>query len=289
MKIALVNDIHVGKPLERNQIMRAASHLIDGILPQLLDHIMTSHSPDLIINLGDLIRSESREADLARYRQTITHFNRVSCPVIHLIGNHDIKQMSSQEVENIWAEAGFNQHSHGIQMVGNTALIWLGLECNRANQLKHKLPDDQLAWLDKTLQQIKSPVIIFTHCAIDDHNVDGNFFYEGYEAKNRNGFFYENYAALQKIISKCKSVEAVIQAHLHYFHTKIIEDIPYITCPAMGDNICGPNITNHIPEIYSILTLSEDQFTLKAFSREYCFAGVEMMRKNQILNRSMKG
>ncbi len=36
VKIAIINDVHIGKPLEHNQKVRAASHLTD-----------------IIINLGD--------------------------------------------------------------------------------------------------------------------------------------------------------------------------------------------------------------------------------------------
>lgn len=32
MKIAIVNDIHVGKPLEHNGKVRASSHLMEGVL-----------------------------------------------------------------------------------------------------------------------------------------------------------------------------------------------------------------------------------------------------------------
>ena len=35
-------------------------------------------------------------------------------------------------------------------------------------------------------------------------------------------------------------VISVVQAHLHYVHTKIIQTISFATSPAMGDNICEP-------------------------------------------------
>lgn len=281
MKIAIINDVHVGKPLERNQTMRAASHLAADALPQLLANITQQHSPDIIINLGDLIRSESREIDQSRYSQALSHFNQVKCPIIHLLGNHDIKQMSAQEVENIWNEKGFGQKSYGITEVKDWALIWLGMEYKPNNRFRHRLPDNQLAWLDETLKRVKRPVIIFTHCAVDDQEVSGNFFYEGYEAKDKSGFFLENYQKIQTVIANCSFVEMVVQAHLHYFHTKMIKQIPFVTCPAMGDNICAPNTSNHIPEIYTLLTVNDTKLVSKAFSREYCFAGAEFEREKK--------
>lgn len=279
MKIAIINDVHVGKPLERDAKVRAASHLAINTLPHLLDHITKLHAPDMIVNLGDLIRSENKKTDLKGYAQSISHFNKVKCPVLHILGNHELKHMSVQDVETIWEKTGFYQKSYGMQELGKAALIWLGMEYKPHNLIKHRLPDEQLTWLKRTLQQLQKPAILFTHCAIDEHDVKGNYFYEGYELKNTHGFFLENCKAIQSILSESEFVQIVVQAHMHYFHAKIIERIPYVTCPAMGDNICGPSMIDNMPEIYSLLTFNSKHLSLKAFSREYCFAGVEFNYK----------
>lgn len=129
MKIAIINDVHVGKPLERRGVMRAASHLAQDALPRLLSNIVQLHQPDLIVNLGDLIRSEGREHDQNLYRQALVPFQSLSCPVLHLIGNHDVKRMTTQEVENLWHAAGFKQQSFGIKEIKGVPVIWLGMVC----------------------------------------------------------------------------------------------------------------------------------------------------------------
>jgi len=93
MKIAVVNDIHVGKSLEHNGKVRASSHLIEGTLEGFLKDIHQQHCPDILINLGDLIRSESKELDLQLYRRLVGKFEQVSLPVVHLLGNHELKKM----------------------------------------------------------------------------------------------------------------------------------------------------------------------------------------------------
>ena len=119
LKIALLNDIHVGKPLTRNDKIRAASHLVEESLPQVLAHIERQHTPHLMINLGDLIRGENHAGDLTRYKETLKHFKKVPCPVIHLIGNHELKHLTVQEIERVWHEEGFDQKSYGmLQMEG---------------------------------------------------------------------------------------------------------------------------------------------------------------------------
>lgn len=275
MKIAVVNDIHVGKSLEHDGKVRAASHLIENMLKEFLQGIQQQHSPDILINLGDLIRSEGKELDLRVYRRLVGNFGQISLPVIHLLGNHELKKMPLSDIEIVWQECGFDQKSYGSKDIGDFTLVWLGLELNPQDPRVCSLPSEQLDWLKRQLSQNSRPTIIFTHCAIDDHDVNGNFFYETGDNKSKSGIFLKNQESIRGIISASGCVVAVLQAHLHYFHSKQIDGIPYITCPAMGDNICGPNIRDNIPEIYTILTFDKNRIIAKAFSGKYCFAGYE--------------
>lgn len=119
-------------------------------------------------------------------------------------------------------------------------------------------PSDQLNWLKDQLKQMKPPTAIFTHFAIDDHDVNGSFFYEASDNRSKKALFLENQQEIRKVISG-NSVIAVIQVHLHYFHIKKIDGILYINCPAMGDNICGPNIKDNIAEIYTIFSFDKNR------------------------------
>lgn len=275
MKIAVVNDIHVGKCLEYDGKVRAFSHLVEEVLKRFLQEIIRQHAPDMLINLGDLIRSEDKEFDLKRYSRLIADFQHVKCPVLHLVGNHELKKMPLAEIEHIWQQSGFDQKSYGCRNMGYFQLIWMGLEADSQDHKIRRLPSEQLNWLKDQLSQVKHPTVIFIHCAIDDHNVNGNFFYEAADKRNKATLFLENQEEIRSLINESNCVIAVLQAHLHYFHTKVIQGIPYITCPAMGDNICGPHVVDNVPEIYTILTIENQHITAKAFSGKYCFAGYE--------------
>lgn len=277
MKIAIVNDIHVGKCLEHNGKVRASSHLIEEMLENFLEAIIQQHAPDLLIHLGDLIRSEERGIDIERYRRLIAKFEKIKIkpPVIHLLGNHELRKMLLEDVESCWHASGFNQKSYGCKDIADFTLIWLGLELNTDDQRICALPVTQLNWLKDKLERLDRPTVIFTHCAMDDHDVSGNFFYEACDNQKKLALFLENQDEVRKAISASKHVLAVVQAHLHYFHVKRIDNIPYMTCPAMGDNICGPHVKDNVPEIYTILVLEKGRLVVKAFSGKYCFAGYE--------------
>jgi hypothetical protein len=275
MKIAIVNDIHVGRCLEHHGKVRASSHLIEDILKEFLQEIILQHSPEVFINLGDLIRSEERDSDVKKYRRLISNFEQIKSPVIHLLGNHELKKMVLDDIESAWNDCGFNQKSYGVRNIRDFTLIWLGLELDSQDHTIRSLPVNQLNWLREQLKRLDRPTLIFTHCAIDDHDVNGNFFYEASDKSNKASLFLENQEEIRKVISSSQCVVAVLQAHLHYFHAKKIDGIPYITCPAMGDNICGPNIKDNVPEIYTILSIKKDRLVAKAFSGQYFFAGYE--------------
>lgn len=275
MKVAVINDIHVGKCLVHNGKIRASSHLVEERLEMYLKRIIQQHSPDLLINLGDLIRSEDRDADLKKYKRLISCFKQVKLPVIHLLGNQELKKLTKEDIQNIWHENGFYQNSYGSIKLNKLTLIWLGLQINISAEKVFTLPKTELEWLKIKLRETSSPTIIFTHCPIDDHNVDGNFFYEALDNRKKNLLFFENQEEIRSIITSSGCVIAVIQAHLHYFHTNVLDTIPYITCPAMADNVCGPYVDENLPDIYTIMTADNNKITVKAYSSEYCYAGYE--------------
>lgn len=275
MKIVIVNDIHIGKPLVHEGVTRASSHLVEPMLAPFLEKIIERHSPDLLINLGDLIRSETKEHDLIAYHKALQQFETIKVPTIHLVGNHELKQMTLEEVETIWQKFGLSQKSYGRKDYKTCSVIWIGLDRESHDRQIRFIPESQVQWLEIQLREIEKPILLFSHCPLDNHNVTGNFFYEETDNRSKKGLFLRNQEILRKMITDSGQVAGVCQAHLHYFHSKPIKGIPFITCPAMGDNICGPHVTDHIPEVYTLLTLEEKTLSAKSYSDKYCFAGYE--------------
>ena len=154
-------------------------------------------------------------------------------------------------------------------------ILYVGLELDRNDQEIYFLPDEQLRWLQTQLEQESLPTLIFSHCPLDGHDTSGNFFYEAMDNRSKKALFLNNQEAALNIISSFPCVRAIFQAHLHYFNVKLINSVPYITCPAMGENICCPNAQDNIPEIYTIIAADEQRLSVKAFSGDYCFAGYE--------------
>lgn len=275
MKIAIVNDIHVGKALMHNRRIRAASHLVEDRLEDILQSIVTWHAPDLLVNLGDLIRSEVKERDMECYARLLSIFNGLNCPVIHMLGNHEIKKMAAAELEGLWTVGGYHQKTFGSINIGGCQVLWLGLELDPKDERICLLPNDQLLWLKEQALKVKEASLIFIHCPVDGHDTSGNFFYEAIDGRSQTALFLDNQLEVREVIASFSNVKAVFQAHLHYYNVKLIGHLPYFTCPALGDNICAPGVEDVIPEIYTMVEIAENKLTVKAFSGEYCFAGFE--------------
>jgi|GEM_PF-984932 len=276
MKIVVLNDIHIGKALTSNGKVRASSHLIEEQLDRIFENILEQHSPNLVVNLGDLIRSEGKEQDLKSYSEQLARFKKFQAPVIHLVGNHELKKLSLEEIEKVWSNHGFKQRSFGSFELNDFLIIWLGLDLDvSVNPHGATLPKQQIEWLKRELQSVKKKVLIFSHYALDDHDTTGNFFFEAMDNRSKAALFLHNQNEVIKIIRSCSQVKGVFQAHLHYFHVKMDQNVPYITCPALGDNICAPKIIDNIPEIYTTIQLDQSKMVVKAYSGEFCFAGYE--------------
>jgi Icc protein len=58
--------------------------------------------PDLVVNLGDDIEDESREADLARYGECQAILREARAPLVNVAGNHDTVHLNRDDLNRFW-------------------------------------------------------------------------------------------------------------------------------------------------------------------------------------------
>lgn len=273
MKIAFINDIHVGKDAVKDGHVRAASSKAFSYLPSVINQIK-KHLPDLLVDLGDLIRSESVSEDFRNYEKTLNIFESFEKPVIHLLGNHEVKQLKVEDIKSIWQKQGIEQEVFGSRVVNGIKCIWLDFEQEKnAQGIRTTLPQTRLDWLDEELSKDKTPVIILSHYVLTDQNLDGNFYFE----KPLNIFGeYNNKEVVLAILKKHRHILSVFSAHTHELHFKVVDNIPHITLPAMVENIAAPETNDNFPEVYTIVNIEEKIITVKCYSRQYCFTTLEI-------------
>ena len=62
--------------------------------------------PDLVVNLGDDIEDESREADLARYGECQAILRTARAPLVNVAGNHDLIHLNRDDLNRFWQRSG---------------------------------------------------------------------------------------------------------------------------------------------------------------------------------------
>lgn len=278
MKIAVINDIHLGKDLEISELTgktRAASSLGWERVPKLLTRIEQKHQPDLFIQGGDLIRSDSEQEDTKNYNQALSCFSKLKTPVIHTLGNHEIRKLDHQNISDIWQQLSIDQPFFGSIEIQGIQIIWLGIE-NSIQQAENfcVLPEEQLTWLDKTLQQSQKPTIIFSHMAWNNQDMHGNYYFE---TLGKAKAHYWNQQSIQDIVKNHSNILGIFSAHVHWLYANTIFNIPFCSLPSMVENIASPEIDTVFPEVYSIVEIREKcQVTLTCYSREFAFFKTEL-------------
>ncbi len=277
MKIAILTDIHLGKDLTNPAIneesTRVASSLVFSRLPALLDHISSWHQPELWINLGDVIRSETVEIDKKNYQQGLEILQQSCQPIIHLLGNHEIRQLTNQDILDIWKDLSIEQSEYGSQVFQGVRFIWLGLETRMVEGNKRTfLPQNQLQWLATELEHSIQPAVLLSHYAFNHQNFTGNYYFE---TLGKNFACYENQQEVQEIIREFQSkILLTVNGHVHWIQVNVGSQPPQFTLPSMTENIAAPG-EKVFPAIYSILEINEGHFSLKSYSDRFCLWSVE--------------
>lgn len=277
MKILVLNDIHLGSDrFDSKRQLRGVGSLALGALPSMIDSLMIEHSPDVLIQMGDLIQARSFEEDLQDYRKGIETFHHAACPVIHLLGNHDRKFLSIQDIEKIWKDEGFEQPSYGSKDFGALRIGWLGLEPDPENPRCSFLPKEQMVWLKEQLSHHASPLLLFTHYPLDMHELTGNYFVEDMEHVDDRVMFHTNSKDIRALLSAETPLRGVFQAHCHDFYLKLEGTIPFFTLPAMNDLLLGPLKEGLSPMTYTLISTTSKQISVKSYSGKFLFAGCEL-------------
>lgn len=277
MTIAVLTDIHLGTDLQltpEEGPLRAASSLVESRLTTLLQSIKEKHQPNYWFDLGDVLRSESVEVDQVHYRRGLELLHEVCQPIIHLLGNHEVRALSKEQVTNIWRETGYQRDEYGSEIIDGIKFLWLGIGSQTVGEhTLSVLPDDQLRWLETELQAGTEPVIILSHYAYNQQDMGGNFYWE---ALGKNFSCYDNQKQIREVVYRfADRVKCTINGHVHWIQTQLSSPVPHLTLPSLIENIAAPG-ERVFPGIYSLVTIDGNRTMIKSYAGEWCFASLEL-------------
>src|SRR3984957_13026423 len=90
LTIGIVTDLHFGPEALWQGKLRKLTHQAGDLTRAFVLEMNDSVRPDMVVNLGDDIEDESREADLARYGECQAILRSAKATLVNVAGNHDL-------------------------------------------------------------------------------------------------------------------------------------------------------------------------------------------------------
>jgi len=225
---ALISDLHFGKETSFDGKLRKLTMQAPRLTRAFVDRMNDEVHPDLVFNLGDDIEDENREADLLRYRECMSELSRCKSEVRHVAGNHDLINLTEDDLLAFWGQTGRVYYSFDR---GGVHFVVL---CTRETQnVSVRIDDEQLAWLEKDLAAAGAPVIVLMHHTASEQDIGQNRWF--YRAPHLCKVVERR--RLRRIIETSKKVIAVFNGHLHWNHFDLCGGIPYVTVQSLIENL----------------------------------------------------
>ncbi len=186
-----------------------------------------ANNVDMVFCLGDMTdhdENSTREQIIACFKEAMTLIKSYNIPFYLVPGNHDYLVMTANDMEK---EAGFKVPPYTIEAEAYNFII---LDANyRSNMIRFdtagvewtdsNLPPEQVDFLKTELNRSTKQCVVLVHENLDP-SVD-------------KMHIIKNAHLIRSIIKNSNKVSLVIQGHYHNGYESTIDNIPYITLPAM--------------------------------------------------------
>jgi len=184
--------------------------------------------PDLLVNLGDDIEDESREADLARYTECQDILRTAKAELVNVAGNHDTIHLTRDDLARVWRHEGplfYSMDRGGIHLAV--------LHTLERKDVEVRIPQAQLEWLRDDLAKTNLPVVVLMHHSASEQDLSDSFWFKGLA----HLALVKERAELRAILEASGKVRAVFNGHVHRNHLDVIAGIPYVTIQSLIENL----------------------------------------------------
>lgn len=281
MKILFISDLHYGQTVtDKNGNIRIDSEKANQFLKDFFPKVNII-KPDLLVNMGDLIKADNLDNDKKRLQECLDIFKSTQIPILHLLGNHELRNLNTLDIKSIWQKYSIDQSPCGNKEIGDYNFVWLDFENSQTKEggVITLLPKDTKDKLTKLIDNSSKKIILLVHYPIHDYDSTGNYLFDGDYKKFG---LYNDWKDILHLVSNSEKVKAVFSAHAHWLSYKAIKGAHYITLPSSTENITAPKIDKTISSIYTIVNIDKDKLLVKCYSGEYCFASLELLVNNAI-------
>ena len=213
MKFAIINDSHLG-PVDvgyKNSIQRKVMGDAEKLIKEFVRKMNEEDHPEFVVNLGDSIEDvNDKIKDTISYNKFLSLLKPLKYPIYHLIGNHDIRTLTQEEIAKIL------DYKKMYYSFDHDEYHFIVLSFEMTEDYTHdlaaisaKIPENQLEWLKHDLLKTNKLSIIFVHYGLADDDMKGNFWFN----KDPQYAMMTNRKQVRRILEESKKVIAVISVH----------------------------------------------------------------------------
>lgn len=228
MKFAVVTDVHIGPYRLDYGIHRKGTIYAENLLKEFVHTMNTSFHPDFVVQGGDLIEDENRAVDIQNYKKGLAILSKLTCPVYHLVGNHEMRTLTVSDMKKL---LGYKRLYFSIDR-DNFRFIFLFTKPGKPER-NIRLDEEQLFWLKKQVKTGKK-IILFSHHSLVPVITRGNFWF----SKDPQATYIQNHKEFFKAIRE-KNIIAAFNGHLHWNRKKTVQGIPFFTIQSLTENTSG--------------------------------------------------
>lgn len=253
LKLGFVSDLHFGPAAYHEGRLRKLTHHAADLTREVVRRMNEEHRPDLLVNLGDDIEDESRDADLARYGECQALLRTADAELVNVAGNHDTVNLTRDDLARFWQRSG--PLYYAIDRGGHHLVV---LHTHERKDVDVRIPDAQLAWLRADLAATTLPVVVVMHHPASEQSFDDSRWFLGRD----HVALVKERAALRSILEASGKVRAVFNGHVHRNHLDVIGGIPYVTLQSLVENL-DEDAPGRPAAAHAIATFSDDRIVVR--------------------------
>jgi 3',5'-cyclic AMP phosphodiesterase CpdA len=228
LTLAIVTDLHFGPEARWEGKLRKLTHRAPELTREFVRVVNDEVRPDLVVNLGDDIEDESREADARRYGECQAILREARPPLVNVAGNHDTIYLNRDDLNGFWRRSGPLYYS--FDLAGWHFVVLHTLE---KKDVEIRVDTPQMEWLAADLAAGTAPTIVLMHHSASEQYVEDARWWPG----RAHLALVKERAELRRLFRESRRVRAVFNGHLHWNHFDVIAGLPYVTVQSLIENL----------------------------------------------------
>ncbi len=260
MQFAIINDIHNGPAGSgmHQGVQRKLTTQAEPLMSQFVREMNDRVKPAFVVNLGDLIEDvNDHDIDLDYLRRTHGILAQLAAPLHTLIGNHDVRTLTEDEISAVIGQKSlhYSFDHDGLHFV-MLSFVMTGSHTTDLSDIKARVSDDQISWLQNDLANTTKPTLIFIHYGLAEDDMKGSFWFE----EEPHYALLNNRVELRKIFADSGKVRAVFSGHQHWNRMSTHDNIPYFVVTSLIENFNNDGIA---AAAHTLVTLEKDSIIVE--------------------------